>query len=65
MTPTASLQRGKTPLNECPVYDTKQSGVEALLMLDLWGMRVITSLPFFTGPLWSGVVALERLVYIG
>ena len=24
-TPTASLQRGKNPSNECPGYDTKQS----------------------------------------
>ena len=26
--PTASLQRGKTPPNECPGYDTKQSDGE-------------------------------------
>ena len=29
-TPTASLQRGKTPPNECPGYDMKQSDGQAL-----------------------------------
>ena len=32
-TPTASLQRGKTPPNECPGYDTKQSDGECGLPL--------------------------------
>ena len=35
-TPTASLQRGKTPhSNEYPVYDTKQSDGEAPVMQEL------------------------------
>ena len=37
-TPTAYLQRGKTPTNECPGYDTKQSYGEVSVMLELWGM---------------------------
>ena len=34
----ASLQRGKTPLNECPEYDTKQSNIEAPVMLEFGGI---------------------------
>ena len=35
---TASLQRGKTPSNECPEYNTKQSDSEFPVMLELWGI---------------------------
>ena len=35
---TASQQ---TPTNEYPVYDYEQSDIEALEMLEVWGMRVI------------------------
>ena len=38
-TPTASLQKEKTPTNECPVYDINQSDGEAPRMQELWGMR--------------------------
>ncbi len=31
--------------NECPDYDTKQSDGEALVMLELWGMRSTPLLP--------------------
>ena len=37
--PTASLQRGKTPPslpNECPAYDTNQSDRDVPVILDLW-----------------------------
>ena len=37
-TPSTSLQRGNTPPNKCPRYDTKQSDGEVPLMLELWGM---------------------------
>ena len=37
-TPTASLERGKTPTNECPNYDTRQSDGE-VLALDLGNME--------------------------
>ena len=54
-------ERGKTPPhNECHGYDTKQSDNEAPVMLDLWGMRSISSLPSLPGPLWPGVVAPDR-----
>ena len=38
------LQRGNTPHNECPGYDTKQSGGETPVMLELWGMQSSPSL---------------------
>ena len=48
----APLQRGKTPPNECPGYDTKQSDGEVPAMLEIWGMRSTPSLPSLPGPLW-------------
>ena len=37
--------------------DTKQSNGEVPVMLGLWGMRSILSLPLLPGPLWPRVVA--------
>ena len=48
------------PHYECPVYDTKQSDGEVPVILDLWGMRSIPSLPSLPGPLWPGVVAPDK-----
>ena len=48
--PTTSLQRSKTPPNECPGYDTKQSDSEAPVILELWGMLSTPSLPSLPGP---------------
>ncbi len=45
------------PINECPEYDTKQSGGEVPVMLGLWGMRSTPSLPLLQGPLWPSVAA--------
>ena len=56
-TPTASLQRGKTPTNKCPGYDTKQSDCEALVMLELWLIGSTPSSPSLPALLWPGVVA--------
>ena len=39
ITPIASLQRGKTPPNEFPGYDTKQSDGEVPVILEIWRMR--------------------------
>ena len=65
-TPTASLQKGKTPPhNECPRYDTKQSHIEVRVMLELWGMWSTPSLPSLPGPLWPGVVAPDRILSMG
>ena len=51
--------RPPTP-NECPRYDTKWSDGEVPMMLELWGMQSAPSLPLLPGPLWPGVVALDR-----
>ena len=51
--------------NECPGYDTKQSDGEVPVMLELWGMPNSPSLPSFPGPLWPGVVALDRVLSMG
>ena len=64
-TPTTPLQRGKTPTNECPEYDTEGSDGEAPVMLVLWGMRRTPSLPLLPGPLWPGMVAPDRALYMG
>ena len=50
----------KTPPNECPGYDTKQSDGEVPAMLELWGIRSTPSLSSLPGPLWPGVVAPDR-----
>ena len=63
--PTAPLQRGKKPSNECSVYDTKQSNDEVPVMLELWGMRSTPSLPSLPGPLRPGVVAPDRALPMG
>ena len=44
--------------NECPGFDSKQSGVNSVL-LEIGGMRSTASLPSRPGPLWPGVVAPE------
>ena len=34
-------------------------------MLELWGMQSTPSLPLLPGPLWSGVIASERVLSMG
>ena len=63
--PTASLQRSKTPPNECPRYDSKQSDGEVPAMLELWGMQTTPLLPSLPGLLWPGVVAPHRVLSVG
>ena len=53
------------PPNECPGYDTKQSDGEVPAMLELWGMRSTPSLPSLPGPLWPGMVAPDRALFMG
>ena len=59
------MQRGKTPPNKCPGYDTKQSDGEVPVMLEFWGMRSTPSLPLLPGPLWPGVVVSDRAQLMG
>ena len=59
------LGRGvRSPIAECPSYDTKQFGGEAPV-LELWGMWSTPSLPLLPGPLWPGVVAPDRDLSMG
>ena len=55
----------KTPPNECPGYDTKQSDGDVPPVLEIWGMRSTPSLPSLPGPLWPGVVAPDRALSMG
>ena len=48
-TAIASQQRGKTPRNECPAYETKQNDCEAPVMLEL---LVMQSNPSLSGGTW-------------
>ena len=47
------------------VYDSKQSDGEARVMLELWGMRSIPSLPSLPGPIWPGVVVPDSVLSMG
>ena len=42
-------QRSNTPPNKYPVYDTKQSDDQVLVMLGLWGIQNNPSLPSLPG----------------
>ena len=50
---------------ECPDYDIKQYDSEAPVTLEFLEMQSTTSLPSLPGPLWPGVVALERFLSMG
>ena len=64
-TPTASLLRSKTPPNECPGYDTKQSNGEAPVMIEFGGMQGTPLLSSLASRLWPGVVAPKRILSMG
>ena len=50
-----------TRVGYCPVgYDTKKSDGEVPVMLELWVMQSSPSLQSLPGPLWPGVVALDK-----
>ena len=46
--------------NEYLGYDTKQSDGEAPVMLELWGMQSVPSLPSLPGPLWPRLVVPDK-----
>ena len=55
---------GKDPnSNVCPGYAIKQ--FEAPVMLDLWRMQSTPPLPSLSGPHWSGMLAPDRVLFIG
>ena len=64
-TPTAPLQKGKSPTQQVSCYDTKQSDGEVPVMLELWGMLSTPLLPSLPGPLWLGLVAPDRALSMG
>ena len=64
-TDCTSAEGVRSPPNECPGYDTKQSDGEVPAVLELWGKRSTPSLPSLPGPLWPGVVASDRALSIG
>ena len=51
---------GKTPTNERPRYDTKQSDGEVPVMPELCGMWITSSLLLLSGALCPGVVAPDK-----
>ena len=64
ITLTESLQRGKTPTNKCPGYDTKKYHGEVPVMLKLWGMWSTPSLPVLPGIFWLGLVTSVLLILL-
>ena len=52
-------ERKDPPLNKCPPYDTKQSDGE---VLEMWSTP---SLPLLLDPLWLGVIAPDRVLFMG
>ena len=61
------LCRGLRPSspNECPGYDIKQYDSEIPVMLELWGIQSVPSLPFLPGPPWPGIIAPDRVLSMG
>ena len=51
--------------HECPGYDNKRYDGEVPVMMELWGMRSIRSLPSLLSPLWFGMVAPDRVQSMG
>ena len=45
-----------------PGYDTKPSDGKVPVMLELWGIQSTPSLPSLLGPLWSKMVAPDRVL---
>ena len=60
------LCRGvRSPPNECPVYDTKQSDGKVPVILEFWGMQSTLLLSSLPGPLWPRVVAPDKVPMYG
>ena len=56
---------GYNSLDEYLGYDAKQSDGEAPVMQELWEMRSTHLLSLFSGPLWPGAVAPDRVQSTG
>ena len=55
----------RPPTNDFIGYDTKESDNEALVMLELWGMRGIPSLPSLRGQVRHVVEVPDRILSMG
>ena len=55
--------RGERHPRECPRNDIKQSDGEAPAS-EIWGMWSTPSLPLLPCPLWPGVLASDRVLYM-
>ena len=49
----------------CPAYYTKKSDGEAPVILELLEMQSIPLMPLLLGPLCPGVVASDRVLFMG
>ena len=58
-------RRVRSPPNECPGYDNKQSDGKVPAVLGLWGMRSNPSLPLLPGSLWPDVIAPDMALSMG
>ena len=56
---------GRPPTNKCPDYDTKQSNGKVPVMLELWEMQSIHSLPSLPGSLWPQMIAHDMILSMG
>ena len=54
-----------THTHKCPGYDANQSDVKASVMLELWGIRNTTSLPWLPDLLGPRIVAPDMVLSIG
>ena len=52
-------------ITKFPGYDTKQSDGEVSVMLELWEMQIILSLPMLPDPLWYYLVAPDKVLSMG
>ena len=60
-----NLCRGVWTPQRVSWYDTQQSNGEFLVMLELWIIKSIPSVPSLPGPLWSEMVAPDRILSMG
>ena len=62
---TAFLQRGKiAPHQVCPGYGIKKSDSKAPALY-IWGILSTPTLPLLPNPRWVGVVATDRVLFMG
>ena len=50
---------------KCPIYNSKQYDGEVPVMQEIWGIRITPSLPLLLSSLQRGVVAHDRVLFIG